>query len=145
MSPAEIFRTYLQRFTSGDTAGAAELLTDDFRFHGPMLQSQGKAAFLEGSAPLGPIMRGAEIHRQWEDGDELCSFYDFKIETPAGAGSIPMAEWNSFRDGKLASARCFTGFPGSAPACSPTGSGAWNGPGWWPGSRARSAPASHTP
>ncbi|MDX6391054.1 MAG: hypothetical protein QOJ73_2117, partial [Streptosporangiaceae bacterium] len=36
---------------------------------------------------------------------ELCSFYDFKIETPAGAGSIPMAEWNSFRDGKLASAR----------------------------------------
>jgi hypothetical protein len=42
MSSAEIFRTYLQRFTSGDTAGA---------------------------------------------------------------GSIPMAEWNSFRDGKLASAR----------------------------------------
>ena len=64
MSSAEIFRTYLQRFTSGDTAGAAELLTDDFRFHGPLLQSQGKAAFLEGSAPLGPIMRGAEIHRQ---------------------------------------------------------------------------------
>jgi hypothetical protein len=63
------------------------------------------SAFLEGSAPLGPIMRGAEIHRQWEDGGELCSFYDFKIETPAGAGSIPMAEWNSFRDGKLASAR----------------------------------------
>ena len=82
-----------------------ELLTDDFRFHGPMLQSQGKAAFLEGSAPLGPIMRGAEIHRQWEDGGELCSFYDFKIETPAGAGSIAMAEWNSFRGGKLASAR----------------------------------------
>jgi hypothetical protein len=26
MSSAEIFRTYLQRFTSGDTAGAAELL-----------------------------------------------------------------------------------------------------------------------
>lgn len=105
MSAAEIFRTYLQRFTSGDAAGAAELLTDDFRFHGPMLQSQGKAAFLEGSAPLGPIMRGAEIHRQWEDGGELCSFYDFKIETQVGAGSIPMAEWNSFRDGKLASAR----------------------------------------
>src|SRR5258708_30584721 len=104
MSPAEIFRTYLQRFTSGDTAGAAELLTDDFRFHGPMLQSQGKAAFLAGSAPLGPIMRGAEIHRQWEDGGDLCSFYDFKIKTPPGAGSIPMAERNSFPDGKLASA-----------------------------------------
>ena len=105
MSAAEIFRTYLERFTSGDTAGAAELLTDDFRFHGPFLQSEGKAAFLEGSAQLGPIMRGAEIHRQWQDGDEVCSIYDFKIETPAGEGSIPMAEWNSIRDGKLASGR----------------------------------------
>lgn len=105
MSNAETFRTYLERFTSGDRDGAAELLTDDFRFHGPILQSQGKAAFLEGSASLRPIMRGADVHRQWEEGDELCSIYDFKIETPAGAGSIPMAEWNSFRDGKLASAR----------------------------------------
>jgi hypothetical protein len=50
-------------------------------------------------------MRGAEVHRQWEEGDELCSIYDFTIETPAGVASIPMAEWNSFRDGKLASAR----------------------------------------
>jgi predicted SnoaL-like aldol condensation-catalyzing enzyme len=105
VSAAEIFRTYIERFTSGDTAGAAELLTDDFRFHGPFLQSEGKAAFLEGSAQLGPVMRGVQIHRQWQDGDEVCSIYDFKIETPAGAGSIPMAEWNTVRDGKLASAR----------------------------------------
>jgi hypothetical protein len=105
MMSAEVFRTYIDRFTSGDREGAAELLTEDFHFHGPMLRSEGKEAFLEGSAPLVPIMRGVEIHRQWMDGDELCSFYDFKIETPAGAGSIPMAEWNSFRDGRLASAR----------------------------------------
>jgi ketosteroid isomerase-like protein len=105
MPAAEIFRTYLERFTSGDTAGAAELLADDFRFQGPFLQSEGKAAFLEGSAQLGPIMRGVEIHRQWQDGDEVCSIYDFKIETAAGAGSIPMAEWSSVRDGKLASGR----------------------------------------
>jgi ketosteroid isomerase-like protein len=105
MSNAEIFRTYLERFTSGDREGAAELLTEDFRFHGPMLQSEGKAAFLEGSAGLCPIMRGADVRRQWEEGDELCSVYDFKIETPAGAASIPMAEWDTFRDGKLASAR----------------------------------------
>jgi ketosteroid isomerase-like protein len=104
MSNAEIFRTYLVRFTSGDREGAAELLTEDFRFHGPMLQSEGKAAFLEGSAGLCPIMRGVDVHRQWEQDGEVCSIYDFKIETPAGTASIPMAEWNSFRDGKLASA-----------------------------------------
>jgi ketosteroid isomerase-like protein len=105
MSNAEIFRAYLERFTSGDRDGATELLTDDFLFHGPMLRSEGKAAFLEGSAALSPIMRGADLHRQWEEGDELCSIYDFKIETPVGAASIPMAEWSTFRDGKIASAR----------------------------------------
>jgi ketosteroid isomerase-like protein len=107
MSNAETYRTYLRLFTSGDKAGAAELLTDDFRFHGPMLQSEGKAAFLEGTEPLCPIMRGADMHRQWEEGDDVCSIYDFKIETPAGVASIPMAEWTSFRDGKLSSARLF--------------------------------------
>lgn len=105
MSNAEVFRTYLARFTSGDRDGAAELLTDDFRFHGPMLESEGKAAFLEGSAALCPIMRGAEVHRQWEQDGEVCSIYDFRIQTPTGVTSIPMAEWNTFRDGKLATAR----------------------------------------
>ena len=104
-SAVDLFCTYLDRFTSGDTAGAAELLTDDFSFHGPMLQSEGKAAFLEGAARLGPIMRGYDMRRQWVDKDEVCSVYEFKIETPAGAGSITMAEWNTVRDGKLASAR----------------------------------------
>jgi ketosteroid isomerase-like protein len=107
VSNAEIFRTYLERFTSGDQAGAAELLTDDFHFDGPGLQVDSKAAFLAGSAQLGPIMRGVEIHRQWEDGDEVCSIYDFKIETPVGAGGVPMVEWNTVRDGKLATARLF--------------------------------------
>lgn len=106
MSNAEIFRTYLARFTSGDREGAAELLCEDFRFHGPMLQSAGKAAFLEGSAGLCPVMRGADVHRQWEEDGEVCSVYDFKVQTPAGAVvAIAMAEWTSFRDGKLASAR----------------------------------------
>ncbi|MEO3759260.1 nuclear transport factor 2 family protein [Mycobacterium sp. B14F4] len=107
MSNADTYRTYLRLFTSGDKAGAAELLTDDFRFHGPMLQSEGKADFLAGSEPLCPIMRGAHVHRQWEHGDEVCSIYDFDIETPVGAASIPMAEWTTFRDGKLASARLY--------------------------------------
>ncbi|WP_439381338.1 nuclear transport factor 2 family protein [Amycolatopsis lexingtonensis] len=80
-------------------------LTEDFRFHGPMLQSEGKAGFLEGSAGLCPIMRGADLHRQWEDGDDVCSIYDFKIETANGVVSISMAEWTTFRDGKLAAAR----------------------------------------
>jgi ketosteroid isomerase-like protein len=105
MSGAEVFRSYLERFTSGDVDGAAKLLTEDFTFAGPILQANSKAEFLAGSAGLGPIVRGYEMHYQWVDGDEVCSFYDFKVETPVGAGSIPMAEWSVVRDGKLVSSR----------------------------------------
>jgi ketosteroid isomerase-like protein len=105
VTAAEVFRAYLDRFASGDLDGAAELLADDFEFNGPMLQAQGKDAFLEGASGLKPVVRGNRMLRQWEDGEEVCSVYEFNVQTPAGAGSIPMAEWARVRDGKLVSAR----------------------------------------
>jgi ketosteroid isomerase-like protein len=102
---AEIFRDYLERFTRGDLEGAAALLDDDFSFWGPILRSSGKGEFLSGSASAASIARGCEIQRQWIDGDTVCSVYDFKVETPRGSGSIPMAEWSVVKDGKLVSSR----------------------------------------
>jgi ketosteroid isomerase-like protein len=100
-----VFKEYLERFASGDIDAAAELLSDDFTFEGPVLQASGKAEFLAGSAGLAPMVRGCEFLRQWADGEEVCSIYDFKIETPVGAGSISMAEWSVVRDGQLVSSR----------------------------------------
>jgi hypothetical protein len=105
MSSAHVYREYLDRFTAGDLPGARDLLAEDFSFHGPMLQAEGRDAFLEGASGLGPIVRGNEMLRQWEDGEEVCSVYEFKVETPIGAGSIPMTEWVRVKDGKLVSAR----------------------------------------
>jgi ketosteroid isomerase-like protein len=102
---ADIFRTYLERFTSGDVEGAAELLADEFAFDGPILQAKDKAEFLAGSTAAAAMARGCTIHHQWVDGDDVCSVYDFEIATPAGAGAIPMAEWSVIRDGKLVSSR----------------------------------------
>jgi ketosteroid isomerase-like protein len=104
-SSAEVFREYLDRFTSGDLEGASELLAEDFSFEGPMLKAEGRDAFLEGASGLGPIVRGHRMLRQWEDGEEVCSVYEFEVETPIGAGSIPMTEWARVRDGRLVSAR----------------------------------------
>ena len=105
MSNADVFRSYLERFTRGDVDGAAALLADEFTFAGPVLQAETKAEFLAGAAGLAPIVRGCDMHHQWVDGDQVASFYDFKVETPVGAGSIPMAEWSVVRDGKLVSSR----------------------------------------
>ncbi|HEU5391315.1 MAG TPA: nuclear transport factor 2 family protein [Streptosporangiaceae bacterium] len=105
MSNAGIFRTYLERFTGGDVEGAAEFLADEFAFDGPILQAKDKAEFLAGSAAAAAMARGCTIRRQWADGEDVCSVYDFEVQTPAGAGAIPMAEWSVIRDGKLVSSR----------------------------------------
>jgi hypothetical protein len=113
-SNAEIFRIYLERFTRGDVDGAAEFLDDGFDFTGPILQSTSKADFMAGSAMAAAMARGCEIHRQWVDGDSVCSVYDFKVETPSGPGSIPMAEWSEIKGGKLMSSRLFLDPPSMA-------------------------------
>lgn len=105
MSNAETFREYLTRFTSGDVAGAGELLDEAFVFAGPMLLASSKAEFLAGSAPAAAMARGCTVHQQWENGEDVCSIYDFEVQTPAGSASIPMAEWSVIRDGRLVSSR----------------------------------------
>ncbi len=102
---SDIFNRYLQAFTSGDGEAASALIADDFVFQGPLLQTETKAAFLEGAGKLGPIVRGFKMLRQFGDGDEVCSIYDFEIETPKGKGSITMSEWSRVRGGKLVSSR----------------------------------------
>lgn len=105
VSNADVFRSYLERFASGDIDGAAELLSDGFAFNGPILQAGSKAEFVAGSATAAAMARGCTMHHQWVDGNDVCSIYDFEIETPAGRGAIPMAEWSVIRDGKLVSSR----------------------------------------
>ena len=116
MSHADVFRTYLERLTAGDADGAFDMLAEEFTFDGPVVKARNKAEFLAQqaedkakfeatSAKLGPIVMRHDIQRQWVDGDEVCSFYDLRIETPAGAVSIPMANWTVVRGGKLVSSR----------------------------------------
>ncbi|MDQ6704739.1 MAG: hypothetical protein M3Z85_02110, partial [Acidobacteriota bacterium] len=65
----------------------------------------GKDAFFDSAAGLIPIVRGYRMLRQWKDAEDICSFYEFHVETPAGKGSVPTFEWNRVRDGQIISAR----------------------------------------
>jgi ketosteroid isomerase-like protein len=105
MGSVDVVRMYLERFTSGDASGVAELVVDNFSFEGPILQANNRSEFLVGNAEVWPIVRGYDMRRQWVDGADVCSIYDLIIETAVGAGSIPMAEWCVVRDGKLVSSR----------------------------------------
>lgn len=105
MSSAAVVRSYLDAFTSGDIDGAMALLADDFSFAGPMVQSEGKQEFVEGSQAAQAIAKGYTMQRQFEDGDDVVSIYEFELGAPATPGTVLMIEWNTVRDGKLASSR----------------------------------------
>ena len=105
MGSAAIFNSYLDAFTSGDIDRATTLITDDFAFTGPILQSQGKQAFVDGARTAQAIAAGYTMLRQFEDGDDVVSIYEFEVGPPATPGKVLMMEWNTVRDDKLASAQ----------------------------------------
>lgn len=88
--PSRVVNQYLEAFWSGDFDTARTLVADAFSFQGPFLQTDDKQAFFAGSSGLLPIMRGYRLLRQWEDGDKVCSVYEFNVGTrPGRAGCSP--------------------------------------------------------
>ncbi len=104
-SAANIFEKFLEASSSGDFVAAAGYLADNYKFHGPLFQADNKKDYVEGTAQLAAIVRGHKMLRQWTDGDEACSVYDFHIETPKGKGSITMTDWTTVKNGKMVSSR----------------------------------------
>jgi len=102
---AKIANEYLKAFYSGDVAGARATVTEDFSFTGPFVQTSSRDAFFQSAAPLARIVRGHRLLKQWDDGDDVCSFYELNLETPAGKGAVLMSEWHTVRRSKLVSAR----------------------------------------
>lgn len=102
---AQLVRRYLEAFTAGDWTVVEGLLTEDFRLVGPDSTIEGRAALLAAGEQLLPMMRGHRMLRQWEDGDEVCSVYEFLMESPAATVTSYMTEWNTVRDGRIASGR----------------------------------------
>ena len=105
MTASEIVTRYLDAFTKADAEATRVLLADDFSFRGPMAQIEGADAFIAETAPLAAIVDGYNLLRIWEDGDDVCAVFSFKVRTPAGAGSVIMSEWLTIEDGLLVSSR----------------------------------------
>src|SRR2546430_5495318 len=105
MGATKVANEYLKAFYSGDLAGARATVIEDFSFSGPFVQTSSRDAFFQSAAPLARIVRGHRLLKQWDDGDDVCSFYELNLETPAGKGAVLMSEWHTVRRSKLVSAR----------------------------------------
>jgi len=102
---AEVAVRYLTAFANGDIETTRSVLADDFTFRGPMAQIDGADVFIAETAPLTSMADGIEIHRLFEDGDEVCAIFDFRLATPAGKGAVRMCEWITVEDGVVTSSR----------------------------------------
>lgn len=106
MKNSGIYEAYLKAVLTGDHETAAQYIADDFTFQGPILDTKNKKEFFANLSPqLAAMTRGYNILQQFEKGDELCTIFEYNIETPVGKGAVYMVEWNKVRDGQLTSGK----------------------------------------
>jgi hypothetical protein len=103
-TPAATVRAYLEAFYSGDFSAARRLLADNLSFAGPFVEADNADAFLASAQPLRAMVRGHRILAQWEDGDQTSTWYEMNLNTPHANGSVLVSEWNTVRDGRVATA-----------------------------------------
>ncbi len=100
---SQVVLDYLTAYTSGDVDRAASLVSEDFSFRGPMEETVGKEAFSAIVAHVAPLARGFRLLRQWADGEEVSTLYEFDVKGPSGPTSVLVSEWNTIREEKLTS------------------------------------------
>ncbi len=85
-----------------------EALTDDFKFIGPLMRTEGRAQYV---ALLGQFLTAHvayQFHKQFEADNEVCSIYDMTVRTPAGGTlTITMVDWLKLQGGRIAEQRLY--------------------------------------
>jgi|SRR5215217_5604825 len=101
---SDVVTRYLTSLADSDLDEARSLLADDFSFMGPgMTTALDKEAFLTEFGGKYRFVRELRMLRQLEDAGEVCSLYEFDVETRAASTTFLMTEWNTVRDGQVAS------------------------------------------
>lgn len=96
MNATQIVNDYLDAFAAGrDPSG---FLSDDFSFDGPLLRAESKAEFLQGIAAMGPMKPRFEVLKQFAQGDDVCTIYNFLIND----AKVLMSEVSTVRASKIA-------------------------------------------
>ena len=91
-----------------DITAAAQLLTTDVVFVGPLMRTSGAsdyAALLEKFLPAHVETR---ILKQFENADDACSVNDLVVRAPSGGTiTLSMVKWFRLRGGKIAEHRVY--------------------------------------
>ncbi|MGN6374911.1 MAG: nuclear transport factor 2 family protein, partial [Sphingomonas sp.] len=92
-----VARRCLEAWTGGDFETLRSVLADDVSFLGPLGETQGADAYVEGIRGFAGLVDRAQIHEVIVDGDQVVLIYD--LVTPQA--SLPSAGWYRIRAGKV--------------------------------------------
>ena len=85
-----------------------EMFAEDIEFVGPLNRISGAKQFLALLEQFLPAHEGYRLHKQFEDGDHVCSIYDLLMKSPSGKTvSITMADWIRVSNGKIAEQKLY--------------------------------------
>jgi ketosteroid isomerase-like protein len=101
----EIVDRYYEAWGNKDVPAVRSLLHDDLSFKGPIDTFDNADAYVTSIQQLFPIVRAVEPRKVFVDGQDACTVYDLVTATPAG--TAPVAEWVTVKDGKIAAIRVF--------------------------------------
>jgi ketosteroid isomerase-like protein len=103
--PEAIASQCLAAWSSGDLEATRSLLHDDVSFTGPLGETHGADAYIEGIQGMVRIVERADQREVFGEGENVCIIYDLVTHTPAAR--IPTAGWYRVRAGKIAAVRAF--------------------------------------
>jgi ketosteroid isomerase-like protein len=101
---ADVAVSLLEAWSTGDFETARSLLAGDVTFVGPLGETTGAEAYVDGVRGLAQIVERVEVLRTVTEGDDVCARYDL-VTKPAGP--IPTVGWYTVSDGRVASVRAF--------------------------------------
>jgi ketosteroid isomerase-like protein len=90
---------FFDAWTGKDFDRARALVHDDLSFEGPIDRFSDADTYFASLRQLGQIVTGADKHKVFVDGDDVCVIYDLKT---APVPSSRTCEWYRVRDGKIA-------------------------------------------
>jgi ketosteroid isomerase-like protein len=95
----------LRAWSSGDLEATRSLLHEDVTFVGPMGETKGADAYIEGIKGMVKIVEHADQNEVIGEGEDVCIAYDLVTHTPKAR--IPTVGWYQVRDGEVRSVRAY--------------------------------------
>jgi hypothetical protein len=102
MKPIEIARSYYAAFDTHDFASARALMSDGFRFEGPMMSAKSPEELFEGMKAFQCDFKNRMLQIV-ESGSTVACLFDSVFTKPFQA-TVRMSEWLTIEGGKITSA-----------------------------------------